>query len=67
MASAGKNLAKGRPGGYLIAVIGDADTVAGFLMAGVGERDGKKDVNYFEVDLSALRIGRSRLLPYAVG
>lgn len=52
MASTGKkSLAKSRPGGYLIAVIGDADTVAGFLMAGVGERDGKKDVNYFEVDL----------------
>lgn len=58
MSSAGKkNLAKSRPGGYLIAVIGDADTVAGFLMAGVGERDGKKDVNYFEVDLSALAGG----------
>jgi len=52
-----KNLAKSRPGGYLIAVIGDADTVAGFLMAGVGERDGKKEVNYFEVDLS--RLGRA--------
>lgn len=67
MASAGKkNLSKSRPGGYLIAVIGDADTVAGFLMAGVGERDGKKDVNYFEVDLSTFDIGRSRRPPVAV-
>lgn len=68
MASAGKkNLSKSRPGGYLIAVIGDADTVAGFLMAGVGERDGKKDVNYFEVDLSTFVIGRSRRPPVCVG
>jgi V-type H+-transporting ATPase subunit F len=37
---------------YLIAVIGDEDTVTGFLLAGVGQNDGNRDPNYFVVDPS---------------
>jgi V-type H+-transporting ATPase subunit F len=35
--------------GLLVAVIGDKDTVAGFLLAGVGKRDDKEQ-NWFIVD-----------------
>jgi hypothetical protein len=35
-----------------IAVIGDEDTVTGFLLAGVGAMDGKKDTTYLMVDSS---------------
>jgi ATP synthase (F/14-kDa) subunit len=37
---------------YLIAVIGDEDTITGFLLAGVGQNDGVHDPNYFVVDPS---------------
>lgn len=36
-----------------IAVIGDEDTVTGFLLAGVGAMDGKKDTTYLIVTSSA--------------
>lgn len=41
---------KSRPGGFLVAVIGDEDTATGFLLAGVGENDPGKGGNYFVVD-----------------
>lgn len=34
----------------LVAVIGDEDTVTGFLLAGVGERNSKGEANFFIVD-----------------
>ncbi|KAA8496493.1 V-type proton ATPase subunit F [Porphyridium purpureum] len=43
-----KNKIVNREGGYLVAVIGDEDTVTGFLMAGVGKKDAKQS-NYFVV------------------
>mmetsp|Transcript_10768 Transcript_10768/g.28803 ORF Transcript_10768/g.28803 Transcript_10768/m.28803 type:complete len:126 (-) Transcript_10768:5584-5961(-) len=39
----------GREAGFLIAVIGDEDTVTGFLLAGVGQKDPRRE-NYFIVD-----------------
>lgn len=38
--------------GKLICVIGDTDTVTGFLLAGVGQRD-KHGANFLVVDASA--------------
>jgi len=43
----------GREAGFLIAVIGDEDTVTGFLLAGVGQKDPRRE-NYFIVDSSKL-------------
>lgn len=40
---------EGTEQGLLIAVIGDEDTVAGFLLAGIGHRS-SKGANYFIVD-----------------
>eukprot|EP00343_Euplotes_focardii_P008471 CAMPEP_0205819752 /NCGR_PEP_ID=MMETSP0206-20130828/2214_1 /ASSEMBLY_ACC=CAM_ASM_000279 /TAXON_ID=36767 /ORGANISM="Euplotes focardii, Strain TN1" /LENGTH=124 /DNA_ID=CAMNT_0053113677 /DNA_START=30 /DNA_END=404 /DNA_ORIENTATION=+ len=37
------------PGG-LIAIIGDEDTVTGFLLAGIGHRDAKNHVNFLVVE-----------------
>jgi len=34
----------------LISIIADADTVTGFLLGGVGQRDDKNQVNYLAVD-----------------
>lgn len=34
----------------LVAVIGDEDTVTGFLLAGVGERNSKGESNFLVVD-----------------
>eukprot|EP00735_Rhodelphis_limneticus_P011825 TRINITY_DN4978_c0_g1::TRINITY_DN4978_c0_g1_i1::g.16685::m.16685 TRINITY_DN4978_c0_g1::TRINITY_DN4978_c0_g1_i1::g.16685 ORF type:complete len:131 (-),score=42.04,sp/Q9ZQX4/VATF_ARATH/60.68/9e-48,ATP-synt_F/PF01990.12/7.8e-31,DXP_synthase_N/PF13292.1/0.087 TRINITY_DN4978_c0_g1_i1:688-1080(-) len=50
-----QNLAKQRlrnppEGGTLIAVIGDEDTVTGFLLAGVGNVDVRKNSNFLIVD-----------------
>eukprot|EP00188_Purpureofilum_apyrenoidigerum_P005303 Plantae.Rhodophyta-Purpureofilum_apyrenoidigerum.ctg67833.p1 GENE.Plantae.Rhodophyta-Purpureofilum_apyrenoidigerum.ctg67833~~Plantae.Rhodophyta-Purpureofilum_apyrenoidigerum.ctg67833.p1 ORF type:complete len:127 (+),score=26.07 Plantae.Rhodophyta-Purpureofilum_apyrenoidigerum.ctg67833:103-483(+) len=36
---------------YFIAVIGDEDTVTGFLLSGIGNIDSAKQANYFVVDL----------------
>mmetsp|Transcript_11920 Transcript_11920/g.36335 ORF Transcript_11920/g.36335 Transcript_11920/m.36335 type:complete len:127 (-) Transcript_11920:198-578(-) len=36
---------------YFIAVIGDEDTVTGFLLSGIGNVDNTKQANYFVVDL----------------
>jgi len=41
------NVAKGS---NLIAVIGDEDTVTGFLLAGIGERNTKGETNFLIVD-----------------
>ncbi|KEP63611.1 UNVERIFIED_CONTAM: vacuolar atp synthase subunit f, putative [Hammondia hammondi] len=38
-----------------VAVIGDEDTVAGFLMAGIGMRDGLGRTNFFIVDSKTKR------------
>ncbi|PFH34094.1 putative vacuolar atp synthase subunit f [Besnoitia besnoiti] len=38
-----------------VAVIGDEDTVAGFLMAGIGMRDGLGRTNFFVVDSKTKR------------
>lgn len=42
----------------LVGVIGDKDTVTGFLLAGIGEKDPKGDTNYLvvEEDTSAQQI-----------
>jgi len=37
------------PGG-LVAIIGDEDTVTGFLLAGIGHRDQKNRLNFLVVD-----------------
>ena len=34
----------------LVAVIGDEDTVTGFLLAGIGERNSKGETNFLVVD-----------------
>ena len=39
-----------KSGSTLVAVIGDEDTVTGFLLAGVGERNSKGEANFFIVD-----------------
>jgi len=39
-----------RSGTGLIAVIGDEDTVTGFLLSGIGNRDKKGKVNFLVVD-----------------
>lgn len=36
----------------LVAVIGDEDTVTGFLLAGIGERNSKGEANFLVVDES---------------
>jgi hypothetical protein len=51
MSSAARRL-KSRPGGFLVAVIGDEDTATGFLLAGVGQNDAAQGPNYFVVDPS---------------
>ena len=40
------------PASTLVAVIGDEDTVTGFLLAGVGERNTKGECNFLVVDES---------------
>ena len=40
---------------YKIAIIGDEDTVAGFLMAGVGERDAHGRTNFLIVKSQTLK------------
>eukprot|EP00475_Leptophrys_vorax_P031676 TRINITY_DN4807_c0_g2_i2.p1 TRINITY_DN4807_c0_g2~~TRINITY_DN4807_c0_g2_i2.p1 ORF type:complete len:128 (-),score=42.75 TRINITY_DN4807_c0_g2_i2:63-446(-) len=42
--------------GLLIAIIGDADTVTGFLLAGIGQRGAKGNNNFFVVDGETTRI-----------
>jgi len=45
----GKTKIRSREGGYLIAVMGDEDTVTGFLLSGIGTVDNKKVGNFFVV------------------
>jgi hypothetical protein len=54
MASAATRRVRSRPGGSLVAVIGDEDTATGFLLAGVGENNATLGPNYFVVDSSTL-------------
>eukprot|EP00469_Lotharella_globosa_P011808 CAMPEP_0167772294 /NCGR_PEP_ID=MMETSP0111_2-20121227/767_1 /TAXON_ID=91324 /ORGANISM="Lotharella globosa, Strain CCCM811" /LENGTH=134 /DNA_ID=CAMNT_0007661769 /DNA_START=22 /DNA_END=426 /DNA_ORIENTATION=- len=46
---------KKRPKEGLIAVIGDEDTVTGFLLAGVGQRDQRGNSNFLVVDQNTKR------------
>eukprot|EP01117_Protostelium_nocturnum_P005191 TRINITY_DN1888_c0_g1_i3.p1 TRINITY_DN1888_c0_g1~~TRINITY_DN1888_c0_g1_i3.p1 ORF type:complete len:125 (+),score=41.59 TRINITY_DN1888_c0_g1_i3:101-475(+) len=46
----GKLKVKNREGGFLIGVIGDEDTVTGFLLPGVGQVDAKRNKNFFVVN-----------------
>jgi len=39
-----------REGGHLLCVIGDEDTVTGFLLSGIGEIDQRRNPNFFVVD-----------------
>eukprot|EP01114_Cavostelium_apophysatum_P022657 TRINITY_DN826_c0_g1_i1.p1 TRINITY_DN826_c0_g1~~TRINITY_DN826_c0_g1_i1.p1 ORF type:complete len:128 (-),score=16.18 TRINITY_DN826_c0_g1_i1:267-650(-) len=45
----GKTKIRSREGGYMIGLIGDEDTVTGFLMSGVGNVDTKKQKNFYVV------------------
>ena len=52
----------------LVSVIGDEDTVTGFLLTGIGERNNKGEANFLVVDSSKQRIlakkpRRKRLRP----
>lgn len=49
MARRGKAIA-GQDNRILIAVMGDEDTVSGFLLTGIGERNRKGEANFFIVD-----------------
>jgi len=40
---------KSRDGGYLVAMIADEDTITGFLLAGTGNCDAKKQKNFYVV------------------
>jgi ATP synthase (F/14-kDa) subunit len=66
MASAATRRVRSRPGGSLVAVIGDEDTATGFLLAGVGENNATLGPNYFVVDSSTLAsLSRPLLLHFA--
>ncbi|KAJ8902806.1 hypothetical protein NDN08_006126 [Rhodosorus marinus] len=41
---------------FFIAVIGDEDTVTGFLLSGIGNIDSSKNANFFVVDLKETSI-----------
>uniref|UniRef100_A0A7S0BLT2 V-type proton ATPase subunit F n=1 Tax=Rhodosorus marinus TaxID=101924 RepID=A0A7S0BLT2_9RHOD len=41
---------------FYIAVIGDEDTVTGFLLSGIGNIDSSKNANFFVVDLKETSI-----------
>lgn len=57
---------KSRPDGYLIAIIGDEDTATGFLLAGVGDKEGTNGSNYFVVDPSTFGASACiRMYPHA--
>ena len=47
-------------GNKLISIIGDEDTVTGFLLAGIGERNAKGETNYLIVDESTLQNTQNR-------
>eukprot|EP00027_Filamoeba_sp_ATCC50430_P014070 CAMPEP_0168575070 /NCGR_PEP_ID=MMETSP0413-20121227/19450_1 /TAXON_ID=136452 /ORGANISM="Filamoeba nolandi, Strain NC-AS-23-1" /LENGTH=57 /DNA_ID=CAMNT_0008608519 /DNA_START=69 /DNA_END=242 /DNA_ORIENTATION=- len=48
----GKTRLKNREGGYLVGLIGDQDTITGFLLAGCGNVDAKRQKNFFVVTSS---------------
>jgi len=45
----GKLRLKSRDGGYFVSVMGDQDTITGFLLSGVGNVDPKRQKNFFLV------------------
>jgi len=45
----GKTKLRNREGGYLIGIIGDQDTITGFLLAGIGNVDAKRQKSFFVV------------------
>jgi len=45
----GKMKIRNRDGGYLTSIMGDEDTVTGFLLSGVGNVDSNKQKNFFVV------------------
>eukprot|EP01088_Endostelium_zonatum_P020922 TRINITY_DN7948_c0_g1_i1.p1 TRINITY_DN7948_c0_g1~~TRINITY_DN7948_c0_g1_i1.p1 ORF type:complete len:130 (+),score=35.72 TRINITY_DN7948_c0_g1_i1:114-503(+) len=49
MAAKGKFRVKNREGGMLVAVIGDEETITGFLLAGTGEMNSKRQSNFLLV------------------
>lgn len=49
-----KRLIKKSEGTNIIAVIGDEDTVTGFLLTGIGERSTKGETNFLIVDSSII-------------
>ncbi len=50
MAQRGKNRLRSPESGALISVIGDEDTVTGFLLAGIGDVNAKRNRNFLVVD-----------------
>jgi len=46
---AGKTKIKSREDGFLIGIIGDEDTVTGFLLSGIGSVDAKRTKNFYVV------------------
>eukprot|EP00300_Choanocystis_sp_HF-7_P036304 c52147_g1_i1.p2 GENE.c52147_g1_i1~~c52147_g1_i1.p2 ORF type:complete len:128 (+),score=38.71 c52147_g1_i1:41-424(+) len=57
MSGAAKLRAKINPDGSLIAIIGDDDTITGFLLAGVGNVNRKRERNFLVVDDSKTPTG----------
>ena len=49
---ASKKVFKKSEGTSLVAIIGDEDTVTGFLLTGIGERNLKGETNFLMVDAS---------------
>ncbi len=49
-----KKTFKKTEGTSLISIIGDEDTVTGFLLTGIGERNIKGETNFLVVDASIL-------------
>eukprot|EP01115_Flamella_aegyptia_P004370 TRINITY_DN1892_c0_g1_i1.p1 TRINITY_DN1892_c0_g1~~TRINITY_DN1892_c0_g1_i1.p1 ORF type:complete len:127 (-),score=31.10 TRINITY_DN1892_c0_g1_i1:35-415(-) len=45
----GKIKIRSRDGGYFVAIMGDEDTVTGFLLSGIGNVDAKRQKNFFVV------------------
>lgn len=51
---ANKKTFKKSEGTSIVAIIGDEDTVTGFILAGVGERNTKGDTNFLIVGASSI-------------
>lgn len=68
MAAGGEGKDAVRSGGrdYLVAVVADEETVAGFLLAGIGHRDAK-GATYMVVGAGACGLLRERRAPRSPG